>query len=268
MTSTSRPPSSNVTIVDAIDLRRLRRAAPGASRSSARPTNTPTIRRRYQSLAMASVNGADSSAAAAAAMAIASASSARPDERALRLPRRGSDAGPTAPSAIRASATRSPSHVTRAATVDHRRRVRVLASELEVRRRLGPAPGPRSPTSSSSGASACRHEAGEERRPAGWSARRTGRRGVTVASSASRATATSPPGGGVNRLPPTVPMLRIDQLAVLRAASPSIGTASWPASRVSVVVAPIRSPPSDPVDPVEARPGAGPSPAPAARCPR
>ena len=44
---------------------------------------------------------------------------------------------------------------------------------------------------------------------------------ITLASRASRATATSPPGGGVNRLPPTVPMLRIDQLAVFRAASRS-----------------------------------------------
>jgi len=63
----------------------------------------------------------------------------------------------------------------------------------------------------------------------------------TCASRARRATATSPPGGGVKRLPPTVPMLRIDQLAVWAAASRSSGTVSWARSWESVTAAPMAS---------------------------
>ena len=66
----------------------------------------------------------------------------------------------------------------------------------------------------------------------------------TTPSSARSAVATSPPRGGENRLPPTVAMLRTVQLAVRRAAVARIGTASCSASAVSVVIAPIRSPPS------------------------
>ena len=55
-------------------LRLPSRAGDCASSASARPTNTPTILRRYQSLATASVNGSQSSAAAAAAAAIAASS--------------------------------------------------------------------------------------------------------------------------------------------------------------------------------------------------
>ncbi len=62
----------------------------------------------------------------------------------------------------------------------------------------------------------------------------------TVASSARRAVPTSPPGDGVNRLPPTVAMLRIAQLPVLRAAVASSGACAWSARVVSVVIAPMR----------------------------
>ena len=56
----------------------------------------------------------------------------------------------------------------------------------------------------------------------------------------------------MNRLPPTVPMLRIAQLAVFRAASRSIGTAAWSRSRVSVTVAPMRS--TSPLRAIPSRP--------------
>ena len=71
MTSTSRSPSWKVTIVDAMSA--VPAAASGASCSSARPTKRPVIRRRYHSVAIASVKGSALLAAAAAAAAIASA---------------------------------------------------------------------------------------------------------------------------------------------------------------------------------------------------
>ena len=76
MTSTSRPDSSKLTMTEAT----LRLPSCRPARQLARApvaTNTPTIRRRYQSLAMASVNGSQSSAAAAAAAAAIAASSRR-----------------------------------------------------------------------------------------------------------------------------------------------------------------------------------------------
>ena len=87
MTSTSRPPSSKR------DDRR-RHLGPARPRrvSSARRTNTPTMRRRYHSLAMPSVNGSHSRAAASAARRWPSASSLGADERAPRAAARGSGA--------------------------------------------------------------------------------------------------------------------------------------------------------------------------------
>ena len=51
----------------------------------------------------------------------------------------------------------------------------------------------------------------------------------------------SPPGGGVNRLPPTVAMLRIVQLAVRLAAVRSSWMGAFSVSAVSVTAAPIRT---------------------------
>ena len=225
MTSTSRPPSSKVTIVDAI-ARPARRGAASLRRAPAARApgrrRAPTIRRRYQSVAMPSVNG--------------SHSGGRGRRGGDDVRRRGRC--PTSSrSASRARIGMRPDGAEGDARVgdrrpvpgeaygdrDHGRRVGVLAAELDVGGRTALVTGTSIATSSSSAARRLvmkpvkKSASGRTRSP-----RVLAR--ITLASSASRATATSPPGGGVNRLPPTVPMLRIDQLAVLRAASLSIGT--------------------------------------------
>ena len=150
---------------------RLPSGGGAASSASARPTNTPTIRRRYQSLATASVNGSQSSRAAAAAAAMAASSSARARDRGLRRAVTRIGCGPAAPSAIRAPVTVSPSIVACTATVTT---AGVLAA---LRPNLTNAVRPASQRDHDRGdqlvgGQARRHEAGPESRPAAGSAAR------------------------------------------------------------------------------------------------
>ena len=167
--------------------------APGASCSSARPTKTPAIRRRYQSVAMASVNGSHSVGRGGrrGGDRVRVEAASRPGAVPPRRARIG--CGPTAPSAMRASATRSPSHSRRAATVTTAGVLACLRPNL--RYAVGP---PGIGTLELDEQLVVGQPVGQEPRVevgqrqvalavGGWPASR-------VASSASRATATSPPG--------------------------------------------------------------------------
>ena len=199
--------------------------APAGQLARARgATTTPTIRRRYQSLATASVSGSAASAAACGRGADRRLVQRPAGERGLGGAPPGRGCGPRRRARPGRRSTDPPSRHEPRGDRHDRRRVLQAAAELDERASRPGAMRDDDRRDELVRREGRRHEAGEERLERDRCGCRRARsprprRRAPAARSRRRR-----PRGAENRLPPTVAMLRTAQLAVRRAAVASSGT--------------------------------------------